>query len=1098
MRNAGKNNSATNKPAQETTQQRSPVGKAISPKQQNSIISTTTTTATTTKTTIDSSPTKQHDESLKLASPQNCVQSQEAPHLKLRMRMVNASSGVGKIRHLDKMQHQKRYSDSGLLVPFEKNRGLQTSGSAHHTTTTVTGRDSSAEAAPIRVRHARSGSLQQQASATSHSSVVGNTAHTRHGQLNISTGGTLLFHKTAIHQMPKTPQPVLKKRNLESDGSTKEKDEHNTQHTGVDDSARNKDALETPESSNEEPTRVERALFLSESESDADSDVAKEGSSGSTLKFLSKHEEKGKKEHTSQRRNTIAPGTNVAASSIISRNTSNSKKRHFLDAGSPPAPAAMPGNTNRVLRQNYQQKLLSNHRRQSIIQRTGAHKRSQSDFTAEKWDSTLSTLGNPTTAKLGGAGIPGKLPHNLMPSKREDKSNAGTIPDDVQKLKQIRKHHLIVISDDPTEDGYEAGEKERHMEHDLIVSPPSAEGSKGQPITRNRSSASAHRRQGSSNSASSTTSVATNYSTSNSDRQAPYDKKHSASNNNLRIASGNMNVSTKDTMKLLSSSSHVRTSNSSHNSPELYANSLYRWSDLTSDERDKQSSSFSPPGARVDLRDYRRDMYLEQMPQKYLIDVSVFETSREHPSDDKQSESADNTSSACSEQQQQYIDKSSSEHDRTESTFGTSSPPKTVGIKRKSLELVRNEFEEFKRRQKEKLRQKRSQIKFMEVFVFVPHQKNSGVHRVKIKLEHSSKTNGNVLIEAALQQYRIETGQEPIYTQPDGYMLKAAMNDGSVDSDWPAISKKTAIAALGCKYFVLVVDKNFNRFHRRSLSDISEFEPTQTNPSCQARRTLLKVDSETGALSVSSLPKCLADIRFKVLMSDSDSMHTSLYTVPIAPDVLIKDILAVIESRLNLEKGVYDIQLMKDNGMRTSIPPHLRYRTARFLEVETVALLRKYKKVTPSRKTASMSETFEFAIPNTSIDYTEYRVIKINKYGMRQERILGIDSQFLYNKLPKAKNKTKKFLENTVNMLQRHRRQVERPLSTLQKTTRSTKNPLAFTTLFQNVETLYWEAKTKIEAEEIVNTLNYLQRVHQASSFFKNPLSVTPAEMSLA
>lgn len=543
--------------------------------------------------------------------------------------------------------------------------------------------------------------------------------------------------------------------------------------------------------------------------------------------------------------------------------------------------------------------------------------------------------------------------------------------------------------------------------------------------------------------------------------------------------------------------SRIQSRSVNRNSPESY---MYKWQDLPSvDDHDKQSS-FSPPNARADLRDYRREMYLEQIPQKYLFDERVF------------------YAASGAELVKGYLDinnKSNTlqipiQHSREDSglNFGLGSYQKDSHnksendlnqqiIKRKSFMDIKKNFEIFKQNQKENLKKKNAKDKFLEVHVFVPHQKtHEGVYLVKLKLRSSSQTNGDHLIDAALKQYKKETEKEPTYPHPDGYLLKAALDDGTVDTDWPSISKKTIISTIGCKNFVLVIDKSYNRYKRRSLSESLDVG-AGFSLSYLPKKTKLVIDKD--CLSVAYLPKCITDILFTINMPDSEMPHGSSCIVPISPDVLIKDLLSVIESRLNLEKGVYDIQLVKENGSRTSIPPELRYQTVRFLEVDKIALLRKYKKIAPSRKSASISDSMDFTFPGTaSIDYTEYSVIKINKYGIRQERMLGIDSQYLYNKLPNSKTKTKKFIEQTMNILQRHQRQVERPISTLIKTVKSTKNPLAFTTSFTNGETLHWEAKTKIEAEEIVNTLHFVQKLRSNNSFFKDPSLSTSISMSLA
>lgn len=47
-----------------------------------------------------------------------------------------------------------------------------------------------------------------------------------------------------------------------------------------------------------------------------------------------------------------------------------------------------------------------------------------------------------------------------------------------------------------------------------------------------------------------------------------------------------------------------------------------------------------------------------------------------------------------------------------------------------------------------------------------------------------------------------------------------------------------------------------------------------------------------------------------------------------------------------------------------------------------------------------------FFTPQTAVKFQEYNVIKVNKFGVRQERIMGIDDKFVTNAIPDSKVKT--------------------------------------------------------------------------------------------
>ena len=105
-----------------------------------------------------------------------------------------------------------------------------------------------------------------------------------------------------------------------------------------------------------------------------------------------------------------------------------------------------------------------------------------------------------------------------------------------------------------------------------------------------------------------------------------------------------------------------------------------------------------------------------------------------------------------------------------------------------------------------------------------------------------------------------------------------------------------------------------------------------------------------------------------------------------------------------------------------------------------------------------------------AFNYQEFRVIKTNKFGSRQERKLGIDSQKIFNMKPSS-------ITHFLGLTSQKTKHPERPLETLVNVTANPDNSKAFTLYFNDGEVLNYETKTTVEALEIVKRLRFLMRV---------------------
>jgi hypothetical protein len=326
------------------------------------------------------------------------------------------------------------------------------------------------------------------------------------------------------------------------------------------------------------------------------------------------------------------------------------------------------------------------------------------------------------------------------------------------------------------------------------------------------------------------------------------------------------------------------------------------------------------------------------------------------------------------------------------------------------------------------------------VLVFVPH-KEGGVHRIKLTI--SEKSTGQEMIQIAIEQYTKETGKQPISTH---FILRAAESDGSIDHDFPSMDRNTTLQRLGFKSFVLVPDKSP--------------QPVRINSPPSAEEDLHNIIHDRKEVDNRLF---LEDIRLEVL---TDFGVTGAI-VPVAPDVLIRDLLKVVCHHYEFKDAEekYLLRFRMNDGRSVHIPDGIKLLTSKFLKHHKV-LLSTAKKTAPVARERKES-IIELLLPSAPISYREYSVIKINKYGRRQERILGIDSQKIYNKMP--------HFVTTFLGAPAKTRVPERPIHTLLTVITEPDKPLKFATVFDD-ETLYWEAQTNVEAQEIINTLQTLVR----------------------
>jgi hypothetical protein len=374
--------------------------------------------------------------------------------------------------------------------------------------------------------------------------------------------------------------------------------------------------------------------------------------------------------------------------------------------------------------------------------------------------------------------------------------------------------------------------------------------------------------------------------------------------------------------------------------------------------------------------------------------------------------------------------------------------------------------------------------KMRQISVFVPH-KSHGVHRIKLLV--SPNVYLRSLVKEAIQKYTQDTKMQPINNSPSGYVLHAAEESGSIDYDYPKIDSSLdsiTLAKLPISRFVIVPIDNYLS-QNKLFYDYHEMR----------QRNLLQ------------------DIRIRVSLLFENVER--VFWQDFAPDMMIRDIDKFLKRKLlagvvkcdetataqeNGEKNkeqetednnakrekseadqyIIDIQLGDGSSSRTIITKVIGRRSIKELRQNVTIYANMYRNdqnddskdllLAKANDLARQKKEkdIRFYLPRfLPIEYREYSVIKINKYGRRQERIFAIDGKKVYNKLP-YNHAAYNFLG-----LPAKTRKPERPIETLLNVITNPAKPLSFITVFDD-ETLYWEAGTVVEKNEIVNTLRSL------------------------
>ena len=274
-------------------------------------------------------------------------------------------------------------------------------------------------------------------------------------------------------------------------------------------------------------------------------------------------------------------------------------------------------------------------------------------------------------------------------------------------------------------------------------------------------------------------------------------------------------------------------------------------------------------------------------------------------------------------------------------------------------------------------------VRCMHLKIFCPFLVREGQRIVPMSIKLSDQSNLMDVIRATL---RLAREKKPdVDPNPDRYRLRVAEDDtGRPDEDLPVLDKKTALCKTGFDSLVL----------------------------CYAPATHAEVAPR----------KTMEDITFQVVYGVDKKLHKKI-TLP--PDLLFKDALSVVCERLKKEANKHTLRPVSDGSEKESLSDKTLGFLARMMNVSELHLKCKNQEdddfeSDPELDTVVRSANMFWDWDEASASrYTEYTVIKINKFGSRQARILGIDREKIYNmmrgtKVQKTKNPERSISDVTI------------------------------------------------------------------------------------
>eukprot|EP01059_Diplonema_ambulator_P019202 TRINITY_DN3205_c0_g3_i1.p1 TRINITY_DN3205_c0_g3~~TRINITY_DN3205_c0_g3_i1.p1 ORF type:complete len:518 (+),score=48.84 TRINITY_DN3205_c0_g3_i1:50-1555(+) len=328
----------------------------------------------------------------------------------------------------------------------------------------------------------------------------------------------------------------------------------------------------------------------------------------------------------------------------------------------------------------------------------------------------------------------------------------------------------------------------------------------------------------------------------------------------------------------------------------------------------------------------------------------------------------------------------------------------------------------------------------MNLKVYTPFGREEGRKLEPIHVKVPESANATDVIKATL---RILKETQEVNQNPDVYKLRVAEDDsGNPDEDLPVLDKKTGLRRMGFDALVL----------------------------CFATPGMRKPREKT-----------LEDLMFTVVCG-IDKKRFRRVNLP--PDVVFKDAVGLICEKFKKDPNRHVLRLLADGTEKDVFSEnHVPY-TDRSLG----ALHREYGirelYLRSKGKEAEDPESDEDLEPPSGAKtkifrdwdeasasrYTEYQVVKINKFGLRQNRVLGIDREKIYNMMCGNKVQKTKNPERSIGDIVYIRTFLDKPcyIEIEYKNSKSGKDQI--------------ECQSPIEAHEVATKVSFLLELHRSSS----------------
>eukprot|EP01006_Ploeotia_vitrea_P006877 TRINITY_DN15131_c0_g1_i1.p1 TRINITY_DN15131_c0_g1~~TRINITY_DN15131_c0_g1_i1.p1 ORF type:complete len:524 (+),score=95.90 TRINITY_DN15131_c0_g1_i1:24-1595(+) len=285
--------------------------------------------------------------------------------------------------------------------------------------------------------------------------------------------------------------------------------------------------------------------------------------------------------------------------------------------------------------------------------------------------------------------------------------------------------------------------------------------------------------------------------------------------------------------------------------------------------------------------------------------------------------------------------------------------------------------------------------KFIHLRVFFPVQFGGQTRGVKLTLRLNEQISVREVMVAALQQMQELQEQDPQYKngqfsrRPEHYELRVAEDDdGTPDEDLPTLDMKA-------------------RLQRGFETLVMRLKNPDMNIADDGGEDDMYISMKP--------PKTMEDLQFTFYMS-SDRKKVKRLSFP--PDMVYRDLLAVLCERTKKDLKKHQLKIIVGAEERDTLPD------GSIIADKTLTTLRRWHDITSfvlKRNCSPFDEQHgeldesdddeyldqqEFSV---GVIFTEYEaskyqqflVTKINKYGTRQERLLGIDREKIYNMMPK-------------------------------------------------------------------------------------------------